>query len=107
MKGVTANQLISLTAQYAGFSQEVVREILNSEAHVIMELLKNGHSVKVPILGQITLTVNKAKPAREFKKPTTGEMIMLEPKEAYQKPSFKFYPAIRKEIKELTKGNLV
>jgi nucleoid DNA-binding protein len=107
MSGIKASELISLTAQYAGFSQDVVKEVLNSEAHVIIELLKSGHSVKLPVLGQALLTTTKARAPREFKKPNTGEIIMLEAKEAYQKPAFRFYPAIHKEIKELTEGNLL
>lgn len=100
-------EAIKLTAQYVGCSQEVASTIIEAYAYIIYKLLLEGYDVRMPLLGRFYLQTKPEQPAKTFKLPQTGETMTLPPKQAYQKPSFKFAPTIKKEIREKTEGNLL
>lgn len=102
---ITANEAISLTAKYTGYTQEVVKEILYGYAHIVSEVMKMGYGVKMPRIGRFCLTQRNEQAGRKFKQPSTGEVIDLPTRPAYKKPSFRFTPAFKQEIRELTEGD--
>ena len=102
---ITANEAISLTAKYTGYTQEVVKEIVYGYAHIVSEVMKMGYGVKMPLIGRFYLTQRKEQVGRKFKKPLTGEVVDLPARPAYKKPSFKFTPAFKQDIRELTEGD--
>ena len=107
MARVSMSDAITLTAQYAGYSQEVVKEIIYAYGHIILQLLLKGFEVRIPVLGRFYLTTQPAQPEREWKSPLTGKVEKLEAKPEYQRPFFKFYPSVVKEVREVTEGNLL
>ena len=107
MAKISMKEAIKLTAQYVGCSQEVANTIIEAYAYIIYKLLLEGYDVRMPLLGRFYLQTKPEQPAKTFKLPQTGETMALPPKQAYQKPSFKFTPTIKKEIREKTEGNLL
>ena len=106
MARVSTSEVISLTANYSGYTQQVVREVLSAYAQVVLTLLKNGFSVKLMNLGRFDLRDMEAKEERDFKLPATGEIIRLDAAPAYKKPYFAFAPSKFNEIREATEGEL-
>ena len=100
-------EAIKLTAQYVGCSQEVANTIIEAYAYIIYKLLLEGYDVRMPLLGRFCLQTKPEQPAKTFKLPQTGEVTTLSSKPAYQKPTFKFTPTIKREIREKTEGNLL
>ena len=107
MAKVSMSDAISLTAQYAGYSQEVTREIVDAYTHIIFKLLLKGLELRIRTLGRFYLTTQPAQAEREWKSPLTGKVEKLSAKPAYQRPYFKFYPSVVKEIREVTEGHLL
>lgn len=98
--------VISMTAQYSGYAQEVVKDVLDAYANVVWKLLVNGIVSRIPPLGEWSLKDYNAQPPREFKRPDTGEVMMLDEQPAHQRPKFKFSKKLRQEIKEHSVGAL-
>ena len=107
MAKVSATEAIKLTARYVGCSYDVANQIIKSYVYIVYKLLLEGYDVRMPVLGRFYLKTKSEQPSKQFKIPQTGEIVMLEPKPAYQKPSFKFTPTIVKEVREKTEGNLL
>ena len=107
MAKISMKEAIKLTAQYVGCSQEVASAVIEAYAYIIYKLLLEGYDVRMPLLGRFYLQTKPEQPAKTFKLPQTGETMALPPKQAYQKPSFKFAPTIKKEIRKKTEGNLL
>lgn len=107
MARASFQDVVSMTAQYSGYSQEVVKDVISSYANVMWRLLVNGIVSRIPPLGEWTLQDYNAQPSRQFKVPRTGEMIMLEEQPAHQRPKFKFAKKLREEIKEHSAGGLM
>ena len=107
MAKVSMSDAITLTAQYAGYSQEVVKEIIYAYGHIILQLLLKGFEVRMPVLGRFYLKTQPARKEREWDSPLTGKIERLEAKPEYQRPYFKFYPSVVKEVRETTEGNLL
>ena len=107
MAKISMKEAIKLTAQYVGCSQKVASTVIEAYAYIIYKLLLEGYDVRMPLLGRFYLQTKSEQPAKTFKLPQTGETKVLPPKQAYQKPSFKFTPMIKKEIREKTEGNLL
>lgn len=107
MAKISMKEAIKLTAQYVGCSQEVANTIVEAYAYIIYKLLLEGYDVRMPLLGRFCLQTKPEQPAKTFKLPQTGEEMTLSPKPAYQKPTFKFTPTIKREIREKTEGNLL
>ena len=104
MVQVNKTHAISLTADYAGYTQEVVSDVLNAYAHIVYKLLLKGYGCRMPILGKFELRERKAQAPREWTNPHTGEREMLDEVPAFLKPSFKFNPSIMKEVRKATEG---
>ena len=102
---ITIGEAISLTAKYTGYTQDVVKEIVYGYAHIVCEVMKQGYGVKMPYLGRFYLTQRKEQAGRPFKRPLDGEIIDLPVRPAYKKPSFKFTPMFKQEIRDLTEGD--
>lgn len=102
---ITINEAISLTAKYTGYTQEVVKEIVYGYAHIIQEVMKMGYGIKMPYIGRFYLTQRNEQAGRKFKKPSTGEIVDLPTRPAYKKPSFRFTPSFKKEIRDITEGD--
>lgn len=107
MAKVTTKEAIKLTAQYVGCSYKVADKIIKAYGYIVYKLLLEGYETRMPVLGRFYLATQKAQPEKEWKDPRTKQMITLAPKEAYQKPSFKFMPAIIKEVRQKTEGSLL
>lgn len=107
MAKVTTKEAIKLTANYSGYSIDVVEAIIKSYTYIVHRLLLEGYETRMPNLGRFYLKDMAAKPAREWTNPITGQKETLKAKSAYQKPDFKFLPTITKEIRNRTEGNLL
>ena len=107
MAKISMKEAIKLTAQYVGCSQEVANTVIEAYAYIIYKLLLEGYDIRMPLLGRFYLQTKPEQPAKTFKMPQTGEIKSLPPKQAYQKPVFRFTPTIKKEIREKTEGNLL
>lgn len=103
-KRISTSEIIPLVADYCGYSQGTVREVIDAYTKVIFNILKNNCAVYVMNLGIIHLRTIKALPERDFKLPTTGEIIKLDATLACKTPSFKFSKNVREAVREKTKG---
>ena len=106
MAQIGKNDAISLTANYAGYTQEVVNDVLNAYAHIVYKLLLKGYGCRMPILGKFELRERKAQAPREWTNPHTGQREMLGEVPPFLKPSFKFNPSITKEVRKATEGKV-
>ena len=100
-------EAIKLTAQYIGCSYNVAEQIIKAYGYIVYRLLLEGYDVRLPNVGRFYLTTQKEQPERQWKDPRTNEYVTLAPKPAYQKPDFKFFPSIIKDVREKTEGNLL
>ena len=100
------SDVISMVADYTGYSQDVVKEILDGYANIVWKLLVNGIVSRIPPLGEWSLKDYNAQPPREFNNPYNGEIVMLDEQPAHQRPKFKFAKKLRQEIKEHSAGAL-
>lgn len=107
MAKVSYKEAIKLTAQYVGCPYHVADIIIKAYGHIIYKLLLEGYETRMPVLGRFYLSTHKEQPERQWKDPRTNEYVTLAPKPAYQKPDFKFFPSIIKEVREKTEGNLL
>lgn len=107
MATVTTAEIISLTANYSGYTQQAVKDILTAYTEVLVTLLKNGFESKLMNLGKFKLREMEAKEERDFKLPQTGEVIRLDATPAYKKPYFSFTPSKYSEIREATEGDML
>lgn len=106
MARASLDDTISLTAKHSGYTQEVVRDVLESYGIVIWKLLVNGFVCRMPLLGEWSLKDYDEQPPRPWTDPRTGEKTMLESQPAHQRPKFKFAKKLRQEIKTHSEGNL-
>ena len=107
MARVASSDVISLTADYAGYTQHVVKEVLEAYTQVVLTLLKNGCGSRLLSLGRFDLRPMSAKEERDFKLPQTGEVVKLSASPAYQKPFFAFTPSKFDEIRKATEGDML
>lgn len=107
MAKVSANEAIKLTAQYVGCSQQDAKTVIEGYGYIIYKLLLEGYDIRMPVLGRFYLAEKAERGEHEWKDPRSGNMITIATKPAYQKPMFKFSPAIIQEIRQKTEGNLL
>lgn len=101
MATIDTKQAISLTAQYTGYNQDTVQDVLESYADIVHKLLVNGCSVKFPKLGTFYLKLRPARPAREnWTNPLSPVPQTLKAVPARYTPQFKYYPSIFKEVRD-------
>lgn len=104
---VKDDELSRIIAKYCGISIAAIKEIRKAECEVIEGLLKQGYSVKWGTIGKFSLRDVKPRKGRMMYVPVKEEWVQQKDTIPHQKPKFEFYPKIRSDIEELTKGKLL
>lgn len=107
MQELTRSELEKLVALQSNKYKKDVAVILDTYYTVVREAILAGLKVTIPGVGYFSNTQVNAKPERKGINPNTLEEVIIPPHEAYNKPSFRFRPAIRAEMKENTEGRVL
>ena len=106
MQNLTRSEFERLVALQANKFKKDVSLILDAYYSVLREALLMGYEVTIPGVGVFSNAQVDAKPAREGINPFTKEYRVLPAQEAFNRPTFRFRPALKKDMKELTLGKV-
>ncbi|MBQ3502430.1 MAG: HU family DNA-binding protein [Clostridia bacterium] len=106
MRKLTRSELERLVALQSNKYKKDVSIILEAYYSVLKEAIMTGYEVGIPNIGTFSNTQVDAKPARQGINPFTKEKMMLPAQQAFNKPTFRFRPAIKAEMKEETLGRV-
>jgi DNA-binding protein HU-beta len=106
MRKLTGSELERLVALQSRKYKKDVSLILEAYYSVLKEAIMTGYQVTIPKIGTFSNAQVDAKPARQGINPFTKEKIILPAQEAFNKPVFRFRPALKSEMKEETSGKV-
>jgi len=106
MQDLTRSEFERLVALQSSKYKKDVSVILDAYYVVIKEALLQGYKVTIPGIGTLSNSQVEAKPAQEKINPFTKERYKVPAQDAFNKPTFKFRPAFKKEMKERTLGKV-
>lgn len=106
MQNLTRSEFERLVALQSNKFKKDVSLILDAYYSVLREALLMGYEVTIPGIGVFSNAQVDAKPAREGINPFTKEYRVLPAQEAFNRPTFRFRPALKKDMKELTLGKV-
>ena len=106
MQNLTRSEFERLVALQSNKFKKDVSLILDAYYSVLREALLMGYEVTIPGVGVFSNAQVDAKPAREVINPFTKEYRVLPAQEAFNRPTFRFRPALKKDMKELTLGKV-
>ena len=105
---------ISSVGEESGNSSTYIRDkykkdvsvILDAYYSVLKEVILTGYEISIPGIGVFANKQIEAKPEREKMNYFTKEYYTLPAQDAFNKPTFKFRPALSKAMKERTLGKV-
>lgn len=106
MQNLTRSEFERLVALQSNKFKKDVSLILDAYYSVLREALLMGYEITIPGVGVFSNAQVDAKPAREGINPFTKEYRVLPAQEAFNRPTFRFRPALKKDMKELTLGKV-
>jgi nucleoid DNA-binding protein len=106
MQNLTRSEFERLVALQSNKFKKDVSLILDAYYSVLREALLMGYEVTIPGVGVFSNAQVEAKPEREGINPFTKEYRVLPAQEAFNRPTFRFRPALKKDMKELTLGKV-
>ena len=106
MQNLTRSEFERLVALQSNKFKKDVSLVLECYYEVLREALLMGYEVTIPGVGVFANAQVDAKPEREGINPFTKEYRIIPAQEAFNKPTFRFRPALKKEMKERTLGKV-
>ena len=106
MRSLTRSEFERLVALQSNKYKKDVSLILEAYYTVLKEAILTGYEVTVPGIGVFTNIQMYAKPPRNGVNPQTKEPMILPAQDAFNRPAFRFRPALKAEMKEETLGKV-
>ena len=106
MRSLTRSELERLVALQSNKYKKDVNLILEAYYTVLKEAILLGYEVTVPGIGVFSNIQIDAKPERNGFNPQTKEPMILPAQDAFNRPTFRFRPALKTEMKEETLGKV-
>jgi nucleoid DNA-binding protein len=106
MRSLTRSEFERLVALQSNKYKKDVSLILEAYYTVLKEAILTGYEVTVPGIGVFTNMQMDAKPPRNGVNPQTKEPMIIPAQDAFNRPAFRFRPALKAEMKEETLGKV-
>ena len=106
MRSLTRSEFERLVALQSNKYKKDVSLILDAYYTVLREALLTGYEVSVPGIGTFSNAQVDAKPARIGFNPHTKEPMPIAGCDAFNRPIFRFRPALKADMKEETLGKV-
>jgi nucleoid DNA-binding protein len=106
MQSLTKSEFERLVALKSHKYKKDVSVILDAYYSVLKEVILTGYEISIPGIGVFANKQIEAKPEREKMNYFTKEYYTLPAQDAFNKPTFKFRPALSKAMKERTLGKV-
>lgn len=106
MQSLTKSEFERLVALKSHKYKKDVSVILDAYYSVLKEIILTGYEISIPGIGVFANKQIEAKPEREKMNYFTKEYYTLPAQDAFNKPTFKFRPALSKAMKERTLGKV-
>ena len=106
MQKLTRSEFERLVALQSNKYKKDVSLILEAYYSVLKEAILMGYAVTIPEVGTFSNAQVEAKPERMGINPYTKERMVIPAQDAFNKPTFRFRPALKNQMKEETLGNV-
>lgn len=106
MQEITRSEVEKLVALQSNKYKKDVALILDTYYTVIREAILAGLKVTIPGVCSFSNSEVSAKGERTILHPVTLEEIIVPGNDPYNKPSCRFKPSIKSEMRELTEGRV-
>ena len=106
MQKLTRSEFERLVALQSNKYKKDVSLILEAYYSVLKEAILMGYAVTSPEIGTFSNSQVEAKPERIGINPHTKERMKLPAQDAFNKPTFRFRPALKNQMKEETLGKV-
>lgn len=106
MRSLTRSEFERLVALQSNKYKKDVNLILEAYYTVLKEAILMGYEVTVPGIGVFSNGQVDAKPERQGINPHTKETITIPACSAFNRPTFRFRPALKAQMKEETLGKV-
>lgn len=106
MQELKRDDIERLVALQSNKYKKDVQLILDTYYTVLREAILTGLKISIPGVGSFSNTQVNAKPERMGVHPATREETVFPAHEAFNKPTFRFKPGVRAEMRERTEGKV-
>ena len=107
MQTLTKSEFEKLVALQSNKYKKDVSLVLDAFYTVLREAILTGYEISLPNVGTFANSQVDAKPERMGINPHTKEKMMLPAQQAYNKPTFRFKPSLKAQMKEETLGKVL
>lgn len=105
-KKLPKKEIYKMISKQTGLRQYQIEQVLDTYHFIIIESLKRGFRVQIPMLGTFDLKDCKGREAGYYINPVTYQKEYYEKQPNYRKPIFNFSKILISEIKEDTRGKV-